>query len=146
MCAFVTTKGRYAVRVLIDLAEHRDDGRVPLKEIAERQGISQKYLESIMALLVKAGLVEGAHGKGGGYELCIEPRDITVGSVLRITEGGITPVACIQGGKVNCDRAPSCKTLPMWQKLDEIVNGYLDTVTIQDLTGVGLCPNVILPE
>ncbi len=147
MSAFITTKGRYAIRVLIDLAENGEGGRIPLKEIAERQAISQKYLESIMALLVKADLVSGTHGKGGGYALSIPPEKCTVGMVLRITEGPVGPVACINDGKVNCERAGVCKTLPLWQKLDVLINDYLNTVTIKDLLGDPGCPpNVILPE
>ena len=147
MSAFITTKGRYAIRVLIDLAENGDSGRIPLKEIAERQGISQKYLEAIMALLVKAGMVSGTHGKGGGYALSMPPEECTVGSVLRITEGSVSPVACISDGKVNCERAGGCKTLPLWQNLDAMINEYLDTVTIKDLLGGPGCPlNVIVPE
>jgi len=129
---FVSTKGRYAIRALIDLAEHRDQGKVPLKDIAERQGISLKYLETIMPILVKEGIVAGCHGKGGGYELLIPPSECMVGPILRMTEGTISPVSCLHDGK-ECDRAATCKTLPMWRKLDKMISDYLDTVSIQEL-------------
>ena len=129
----VSTKGRYALRVMIDLAEH-DDGRfIPLKEIAARQGISEKYLESIISVLVKAGLVEGQRGKGGGYRLSRELKDYSVGEILRLSEGSLAPVACLDGGANSCPRAEKCQTLPMWEKLDDLINGYLDSVSLADL-------------
>ena len=145
--AFITTKGRYAIRVLIDLSENRERGCIPLKEIAERQEISQKYLESIMALLVKAEVVAGTHGKGGGYQLIIPPEECSVGMVLRVTEGPVTPVACIGEDGVHCDRAGTCTTLPLWLKLDNMINEYLDTITIKDLIdGSGTHGNIIVPQ
>ena len=129
----VSTKGRYALRVIIDLAENGGEGYTPMKNVAERQGISLKYLERILPLLVSAGLVEGVHGKGGGYKLSRKPGKITVGEVLRAAEGDIAPVACLECNAEICSRQDTCRTLPMWVKLDEMINSYLDSVTIKDL-------------
>ncbi len=129
----VSTKGRYALRVIIDLAENGSEGYTPMKNVAERQGISLKYLERILPLLVSAGLVEGVHGKGGGYKLSRKPAKITVGEVLRAAEGDIAPVACLECNADICSRQDTCRTLPMWVKLDEMINNYLDSVTIKDL-------------
>lgn len=133
MGTFISTRGRYALRVLLDLADSYGGPRVPLKDIAERQGISLKYLESIMPVLVREGIVSGSHGKGGGYELNIPPSECMVGNVLRLTEGSICTVSCLEEGSAPCERAPQCRTLPMWKKLDDLINGYLDTVSIKDL-------------
>ena len=129
----VSTKGRYALRVMIDLAEKNNQERVPLKEIAERQGISQKYIEAIMTILSKHGFVDAVHGKGGGYRLNKKPEDYRVGDILRLTEGSLSPVACLEAGAEECPRKAECRTLPMWTKLDEIVEGYLDSVRLSDL-------------
>ena len=129
----ISTRGRYALRVLIDLAEHRGRDCVPLREVAERQEISQKYLESIMALLSREGLVEGAHGKGGGYRLARAPEECRVGDILRLTEGSLAPVACLEQGAAPCPRAARCRTLPLWTKLDTLIAGYLDGITLADL-------------
>lgn len=129
----VSTRGRYALRVLIDLAEQDDTGYIPLKEIADRQEISEKYLESILKILVKNGLLEGMRGKGGGYRLTRSPETYTVGSVLRLTEESLAPVACLEGQENSCHRRDSCRTLPMWQKLDELVNTFLDGISLADL-------------
>lgn len=131
----VSTKGRYALRVMIDLAEqHKNKNeRVPLKEIAERQEISQKYIEAIMTILSKKGLVDAVHGKGGGYSLNKKPEEYKVGDILRLTEGSLSPVACLEKGAPECPRKSVCKTLPLWTKLDELVEGYLDSVTLADL-------------
>lgn len=129
----VSTRGRYALRVLIDMAEHLDDERIPLKEIAERQEISQKYIEAIMTLLSKNGFVDGVHGKGGGYKLNREPGQYRVGDILRVTEGSLAPVACLEENADNCPRKPKCRTLPLWTKLDDLIENYLDSVTIADL-------------
>ena len=129
----VSTKGRYALRVMVDLADHRAQGRVPLKEIAERQGISEKYLENILSTLVRNGVLSGMRGKGGGYRLTKDPEQYTVGEILRLTEGSLAPVSCLDGGQNGCDRAAECPTIGMWTKLDEMINGYLDSVTIADL-------------
>ena len=129
----VSTKGRYALRVMIDLAEQHKDERVPLKEIAERQGISQKYIEAIMTLLSKNHFVDAVHGKGGGYQLNKKPEEYKVGEILRLTEGTLAPVACLENADFNCDRKSDCRTLPMWTKLDELIEGYLDSVSLKDL-------------
>lgn len=129
----VSTRGRYALRVMIDLAEHHSDDRIPLKDISSRQGISQKYMEAIMTLLSKNGFVDAIHGKGGGFKLNRAPEQYKVGEILRLTEGTLAPVACLQEGAEDCDRASECRTLPMWAKLNSLVNEYLDSVTIADL-------------
>lgn len=130
----VSTKGRYALRVLIDLAQHTDEEYVSLKGIAERQDVSIKYLESIVATLSKADFVESLRGKNGGYRLKNSPDKYTVGSVLRLTEGTLAPVACLENcSSDECSRLNQCLTLPLWHKLDEIINEYLEGVTIADL-------------
>ena len=129
----ISTKGRYALRVMIDLAEHQADGFVPLKVIAQRQEISEKYLESIIKLLVKAKLLNGLRGKGGGYKLTKAPEQYTVGSILRLTEDSLAPVSCLEQGADACPRAAECRTLSLWQGLDKVINDYLDNVTIADL-------------
>ncbi len=129
----ISTKGRYALRVLVDLAEHRTDAYLPMKEVAARQQISQKYLERIMLLLSRAGLVEGVHGKGGGYKLTRAPEEYTLLEILRCTEDSLAPVACLDAGGAGCDRAPDCRTLPVWKELDERIAGYLGTVRLSDL-------------
>lgn len=129
----VSTKGRYALRVLADMAEHQSDGYLPLKEIAQRQDISEKYLESIVKVLVKGGVLKGLRGKGGGYRLNQSPDQYTVGAILRMTEGSLAPVACLEPEAAPCDRASVCPTLRMWQGLDRIINEYLDGYTVADL-------------
>ncbi len=129
----VSTKGRYALRVMIDLAEHTDDERIPLKEIATRQDISQKYIEAIMTLLSKHNLVDGVHGKGGGYKLNRKPEDYKISDILKVTEGTLAPVACLECGAEPCPKKEGCRTLPMWQKLDTLINGFFDGITLADL-------------
>ena len=129
----ISTKGRYALRVMIDLAEHNTGAYIPLKDIAARQEISQKYLESIVVILSKAGVLSGLHGKGGGYKLNRSPDQYTVGDILKLTEGSLAPVSCLETGESPCRRAAECRTLPMWTKLNEIIKNYLDSVTIADL-------------
>lgn len=129
----VSTKGRYALRVMIDLAEHQSDGFIPLKVIAERQEISEKYLENIIKLLVKAKLLSGLRGKGGGYQLTKAPEQYTVESILRITEDSMAPVACLEPGAEACPRAAECRTLSMWQGLDKLITEYFANITLADL-------------
>ena len=129
----VSTKGRYALRVMVELAEHHDKGRIPLKEVAEHQQISQKYIEAIMTLLSKNGLIDGVHGKGGGYKLNRKPEEYRVGDILRITEGSLAPVACLENGAAPCPKKDNCRTLPMWEKLDVLINDFFDGITIADL-------------
>ena len=129
----VSTKGRYALRVMVDLAEHQSDGFIPLKVIAERQEISEKYLESIIKLLVKAKLVNGLRGKGGGYRLTKAPEQYTVESILRVTEDSMAPVACLEPGSEACPRAAECRTLSMWRGLDKLITEYFENITLADL-------------
>lgn len=132
----ISTKGRYALRVLVDMAEHQTSGYVPLREIAARQEISEKYLESIVKTLVRGGVLSGLRGKGGGYRLNVSPERCTVGLVLRLTEGSLAPVACLEAGGSACVRLAECRTLPMWRGLNEVINNYLDQYTIADLMQV----------
>ena len=129
----ISTRGRYCLRVMIDLAEHQDDGYIPMKDVAARQGISLKYLEKILPVLAKNRIVEGVQGKGGGYRLSRKPEEYTLGQILRLTEGTLAPVACLECGAAPCDRAAECRTLPVWTELDRLINGYLDSVTLADL-------------
>jgi len=129
----ITTKGRYALRVMTDLAAHADESYVSLSAISQRQELSVKYLEMIVARLKKAGLVESSRGKEGGYRLCRRPGDYTVGEVLRSIEDNLAPVPCIKDGVSTCERADACLTLPMWREVDELTNSYFDSVTLADL-------------
>ena len=130
----ISTKGRYALRVLVDMAEHQASGcYVPLREIAARQEISEKYLESILKILVQEHLLEGMRGKGGGYRLTMSPGEYTIGRILRLTETSLEPVGCIESGSTSCPKASECRTIGMWMKLGEIVNDYLDSITLADL-------------
>lgn len=129
----ISSRGRYALRVMIDLAEHDDGPYIPMKEVAQRQDISLKYLERILPILVSAKLIEGIHGKGGGYRLTKEPEQYRISDVLRLTEGDLAPVACLECNAERCARTAECRTLPMWMELNRRVNEYLDSVTIADL-------------
>lgn len=129
----ISTKGRYSLRVMIDLAEHQADGYIPLKTIAERQGISEKYLESIIKLLVKAKILTGLRGKGGGYQLTRPPEQYTVGDILRLTEESLAPVLCLEENADVCPRMAACRTLSLWQGLDAVIRTYLDNITIAEL-------------
>lgn len=129
----VTSKGRYALQVMLDLAQHKDDGFISLKTIADRQGYSMKYLEMIVSSLKKAELVESTRGKEGGYRLSRSPEEYSVGDILRCIEDNLAPVACIKAGGISCEHAGACMTIPMWKELDDITNAYLDTVTLNDL-------------
>ena len=129
----ISTRGRYALRVLADLAEHRSEGFVPMKDVAARQEISLKYMEKILPVLTKNHIVDGIQGKGGGYRLSREPGEYTLGEILRLTEGSLAPVTCLEGEENTCPRAGHCHTLPMWEKLDSLINGYLDSVSLADL-------------
>ena len=133
----VSTRGRYALRILVDLAENQRIGYVTLKEIAARQEISEKYMESIVKDLVRADILEGLRGKGGGYRLARNADDIFVLDVLSLMEGTLAPVACLEERAKVCSRAASCRTLPMWKGLDEVVRAYLGRFTIQDLMRKG---------
>ena len=128
-----STKGRYALRVMVDLAQQDSDEFIPLKDVAARQDISKKYLESIIALLVKENYLEGLRGKGGGYKLVKKPEEYTVRSILLLTEGTLSPVYCLAAGEKECSRASECKTLPLWEGLDKLINDYLENITIAQL-------------
>ena len=129
----ISTKGRYALRMLLDLAERKDNGFISLKEIAERQNISKQYLEQIVSLLNTSDILRASRGKQGGYMLAKKPSEYTVREILRITEGSLAPVACLRDEVNQCNRAGFCKTLPMWEGLGKVISDYLDGITLQDM-------------
>lgn len=129
----ISTKGRYAVRVMLDLAVHNTGEYIKVKQIAERQGISEKYLEQIISVLNKAGYVRSVRGAQGGYRLTKDPADYTVGMILRLTEGSLSPVACLDADENECERCDTCDTLAVWKQLEEAINNVVDHVTIADL-------------
>ena len=129
----ISTKGRYALRIMIDLAQHIDDGKIPLKDIAERQQISKKYLEIIVKDLVKSGMLYGVSGKGGGYVLCRKPEDYSVGEILEVMEGTLAPVACLENNAGECLLAPECHTLPMWKEYYDLIHGFFYSKKLSDL-------------
>ena len=129
----ISTRGRYALRVLIDLAEHTDGGYVPMKDIAERQGISLKYLERIIPVLSKNGIIEGLQGKGGGYRLVKSPEECKIGDILRLTVGDLAPVACLECGAKPCERVSECRTYPLWVEFYRHVNEFFDGKTLADV-------------
>ena len=133
----ISTKGRYALRVLVDMAENDTGSYLPLRDIARRQEISEKYLESIIKLLVKGKVLEGQRGKGGGYKLTAPPGKFSVGDILRLTEGTLAPVACLEEGARSCERAARCSTIELWSGLNRVISEYLDSFTIEDLMGKG---------
>lgn len=128
----ISTRGRYALRVLIELAERKEEGYIPMKDIAKRQNISLKYLERIVPVLSQNGVIEGQQGKGGGYRLLLSPEKCKIGDILRLTEGDLAPVACLECGASPCDRAFECKTYPMWVEFYEIINQFFDNKTLAD--------------
>ena len=129
----ISTKGRYSLRMLLDLAERKDEGYISLKDIAERQGISKKYLEQIVTLLNSADMLRTNRGYQGGYMLAKTPNQYTVGGILRITEGGLYPISCLEDNPNQCDRAGFCKTLYIWEGLYRVIKEYLDGITLQDM-------------
>ena len=129
----ISTKGRYALRMLIDLAEHEGDGFIALKDIAERQNISKKYLEQIVPILSRSGILRTNRGSQGGYALAKEPEHVTVGEILRLTEGSLSPVVCLDGDPAQCPRSTDCPTLPVWQGLNRVINEYLDGITLRSI-------------
>ncbi|MBO7663160.1 MAG: Rrf2 family transcriptional regulator [Clostridia bacterium] len=129
----ISTKGRYALRVMIDLAEHQKEQPVPLKDIAERQEISKKYLEIIVKDLVEGRMIRGASGKGGGYVLLRKPEEYTVGEIVELMEGSLAPVACLQQDAEACPREKVCVTLPLWQEMNDLVRGFLYQKKLTDL-------------
>ena len=133
----ISTKGRYALRLLTDLAEHQSDGYVSLKEVAGRQEISEKYLEAIIRILVKDGILIGLRGKGGGYRLSQSPDQLSVYRILQMTETSLAPVSCLEATSTPCARMVDCRTLPLWQGLDQVISEYLNRYTIADLMQAG---------
>lgn len=129
----ISTKGRYALRFLVDVAEHQGDGFVPLKDVAARQGISEKYLEIVVKELVKGGLLIAARGKGGGYRLNRPPEEYQVKDIVELMEGPLAPVACLGPGQGVCPRSKECRTLPLWQGLDKVIAAYLAQFTLESL-------------
>lgn len=129
----VSTKGRYALRVMVNFAQRGGNDYVPLKEIAEQEGISQKYLEAIMTTLSKAGFVDAVHGKGGGYRLNRSPRDYTIGGILKLTEGSLSAVSCTSQGAAACSRTECCQAKPMWDRLDKLIDDFFEGITLEDL-------------
>ena len=129
----ISTRGRYALRMMLDLAEHQVNGHVPLKDVAARQEISKKYLEQIIPILNRADMLVTVRGYQGGYRLTRSPKDYTLGEILRATEGSLAPVACLEGAQNPCSRQADCATLPIWVGLDKVINDYLDSITLQDI-------------
>lgn len=129
----ISTKGRYALRMMIDLAQNQGDGYVSLKDIANRQEISKKYLEQIVAILNKPDVLRTNRGYQGGYKLAKNANEYTVGDILRLTEGGLAPVSCLDNSPILCDRAENCITLPIWKGLYKVISEYLDSITLQDI-------------
>ena len=129
----ISTKGRYALRVMLDLAENQNNSYIPLRDIAERQEISEKYLETIMPVLIKNNYLQALRGKGGGYRLSRDPETYTTGSILKLLESGIAPVACLENGADSCGRAAECRTLPMWETLYKMIDDYFEGITLADL-------------
>ena len=129
----ISTKARYALRVMVDLAQHREEDYIPLKEIAKRQEISEKYLEIILKILVKGNILKGLRGKGGGYRLTRCPGEYTVGEIIELTEGPLAPVACLRPDAEACPRSEGCITLPLWKKYDTLVHDFFYGITLKDL-------------
>ena len=140
----ISTRGRYALRVMIDLAEHRNGSFIPLKDLAARQDISLKYMEQIMSLLSQSDLLETAHGKGGGYRLPKDPAEYRVADILRETEGTLEPVACLEEGAAPCERSAECRTLPLWKKLSDAIRNCLEGVTLADLVKTEAPDNYVI--
>lgn len=129
----ISTKGRYAIRVMLDIAMHDNGKYIPLKDIAKRQDLTVKYLEQIISLLNKAGYLKSLRGNSGGYRLAMQPEEYIIGNILRITEGDLALLPCLKDKKNQCNRANSCVTLPFWRGLDHVIEEYVDSVTLQDL-------------
>ncbi len=129
----ISTKGRYALRMLLDLAEHQQEGFIALKDVAARQNISKKYLEQIVPILNKSNILQASRGFQGGYRLTNPANTYTVGNILRLTEGSLTPIACLDWNPEGCERREECMTLPMWQGLNKVISDYLDNITLQDI-------------
>ena len=139
----ITTKGRYSLRLMLDLAINQSDEFISLRDISNRQGVSVKYLEIIVSVLTRSGFVSSARGKHGGYRLSRPASEYTIGSILKQTEGSLAPVGCLSTGEVSCPRADDCLTLPLWRNLDSLIDGYLESVTLQDLLDKNVAPSHI---
>jgi len=129
----ISTRGRYALRVMIDLAENQKENYIPMKDVARRQGISLKYLERILPAFAKSGYIEGVQGKNGGYRLTREPEEYRVGDILRLAEGDLAPVACLSCSAASCEKLQECRTRGMWEEFFRITNEYFDGITLADL-------------
>lgn len=129
----ISTKGRYALRMLLDLAEHQNCGFIALKDIAERQNISKKYLEQIIPIFNRSGILKTIRGSQGGYQLAKTPDKYTVGEILRLTEGSLSPISCVEEEQTECERSSDCAMLPVWRGLYKVINEYLDGITLQDI-------------
>ena len=140
----ISTKGRYSIRILLDLAEHRNGGYIPIKEVAARQEISLKYVEKLMPALKNAGLIDSTHGIGGGYRLTREPDEYTLWEILRLAEGDLAPVACLQENAAACSRAAECRTLPVWEKDYELTKDYFSGITLADLMNNPQADNYVI--
>ena len=140
----ISTKGRYSIRILLDLAEHRNGGYIPIKEVAARQEISLKYVEKLMPALKNAGLIDSTHGIGGGYRLTREPDEYTLWEILRLAEGDLAPVACLQENAAACSRAAECRTLPVWEKYYELTKDYFSGITRADLMNNPQADNYVI--
>lgn len=140
----ISTRGRYALRMMLDLAEHADEGFIALKDIAERQDISKKYLEQIIPVLNRSGLLQTSRGFQGGYRLIKKPSEYTVLEILNATEGSMSPVACLEGDENNCPRKGECLTLPVWQGLKDAVENYLGSITLEDILANGSGGNYVI--
>ena len=140
----ISTKGRYSIRILLDLAEHRNGGYIPMKEVAARQDISLKYIEKLMPALKAAGFIESVHGIGGGYRLAREPETYTLWDILLRSEGDLAPVSCLSCGAAPCPRAASCRTLPMWQEYARRTNEFFDGITLADLMNAPQGDNYVI--
>ncbi|MBR1535067.1 MAG: Rrf2 family transcriptional regulator [Ruminococcus sp.] len=140
----ISTRGRYALRVLIDLADNNNGKYIPMKDVAARQKISLKYLERILPTLTKAKLIEGVHGKGGGYKLTRDPSDYTVGEVLRLTEGDLAPVSCLSPDAEPCDRMSECRTIKIWRDFYDMTNKYFDSIHLSDLTAADAADQYVI--
>ncbi len=138
----ISTKGRYALRMMLDLALHKDEGYIALKDIAERQSISKKYLEQIVPLLNKSGLLRTNRGYQGGYMLSKPPAQYTVGEILRLTEGSLAPIPCLEHDPIDCPRCATCISLPVWKGLYDVITDYLDNITLQSIIDNDIYKNV----
>lgn len=140
----ISTRGRYSIRILLDLAEHRSGDFIPMKDMAQRQDISLKYIGKIMPLLKTAGLVDSSHGIGGGYKLTRAPEQYTLWEILQVAEGDMAPVSCLQKDAAVCDRAAECRTLPVWEKYYALTKDYFESITLADLLETPLADNYVI--